>query len=212
MNKFGRILSVSTLVVLCAHLYVKPASASLNRVGRLLSAAEDKIKGKTETPAQLYNFAQGSQFMTCFVPDGPSCEQLLVDEINRSSANIYIQAYAFTNKKIAAALVQAKNRGVDVQVLTDTIQGSAPNSMIQALRIAAIPVYKDTGSSGLGVAHNKVMIFDQSSVFTGSFNFTEAAEHNNAENGLMIINDPELIREYSMNWVARFKKSKPITD
>lgn len=99
MNKFGRILSVSTLVVLCAHLYVKPASASLNRVGRLLSAAGDKIKGKTETPAQLYNFAQGSQFMTCFVPDGPSCEQLLVDEINRSSANIYIQAYAFTNKK-----------------------------------------------------------------------------------------------------------------
>lgn len=118
-----------------------------------------------------------------------------------------------TRKENSGCVSASERIAVDVQVLTDTIQGSAPNSMIQALRIAAIPVPKDTGSSGLGeFAHNKVMIFDQSSVFTGSFNFTEAAEHNNAENGLMIINDPELIREYSMNWVARFKKSKPITD
>lgn len=36
-----------------------------------------------------------------------------------------------------------------------------------------------------GIAHNKVMIIDQKKVITSSFNFTNAADNRNAENGFV---------------------------
>jgi phosphatidylserine/phosphatidylglycerophosphate/cardiolipin synthase-like enzyme len=43
------------------------------------------------------------------------------------------------------------------------------------------------------------MIIDQSTVITGSFNFTKAAEEKNAEN-LLIIKSKELAMIYIDNW------------
>ena len=43
------------------------------------------------------------------------------------------------------------------------------------------------------------MIIDQETVITGSFNFTRAAEDNNAEN-LLIIRSKKLAREYLESW------------
>jgi len=49
------------------------------------------------------------------------------------------------------------------------------------------------------IAHNKVMVIDGSTVITGSFNFTKAAEESNAEN-LLIIHGQELSKKYADNW------------
>ena len=49
------------------------------------------------------------------------------------------------------------------------------------------------------IAHNKVMIIDGEIVITGSFNFTKAAEVNNAEN-LLVIHDKKLAERYIKNW------------
>lgn len=49
------------------------------------------------------------------------------------------------------------------------------------------------------IAHNKVMVIDGQTVVTGSFNFTKAAEENNAEN-LLIIRDLGLAKLYMENW------------
>ena len=43
------------------------------------------------------------------------------------------------------------------------------------------------------------MVIDGYLVLTGSFNFTKAAEENNAEN-LLVINDPALAKLYLDNW------------
>ncbi|MGD0828033.1 MAG: phospholipase D-like domain-containing protein [Desulfobaccales bacterium] len=43
------------------------------------------------------------------------------------------------------------------------------------------------------------MIVNRKIVITGSFNFTRAAEENNAEN-VLIIRSKELAREYLENW------------
>jgi phosphatidylserine/phosphatidylglycerophosphate/cardiolipin synthase-like enzyme len=48
------------------------------------------------------------------------------------------------------------------------------------------------------IAHNKVMIIDGETVITGSFNFTKAAEENNAEN-LLVIPDRKLADRYVRN-------------
>ena len=50
------------------------------------------------------------------------------------------------------------------------------------------------------IAHNKIMIIDQTVIITGSFNFTKAAEKNNAENLLVIKGNPDLVKKYLANF------------
>ena len=59
-----------------------------------------------------------------------------------------------------------------------------------------MPVWIDAQHA---IAHNKIMVIDDATVITGSFNFTKAAEEHNAEN-LLIIHDPALAARYTENW------------
>jgi len=54
---------------------------------------------------------------------------------------------------------------------------------------------------------NKIILIDAHVVITGSFNFTKAAEENNAEN-LLIIDDAELAKKYTENWNLHLKHSE----
>jgi phosphatidylserine/phosphatidylglycerophosphate/cardiolipin synthase-like enzyme len=58
------------------------------------------------------------------------------------------------------------------------------------------------------IAHNRIMILDRATVITGSFNFTKAAERENAEN-LLIIKSKELAARYAENWEAHVAHSEP---
>ena len=58
------------------------------------------------------------------------------------------------------------------------------------------------------IAHNKVMVIDGATVITGSFNFTKAAEENNAEN-MLVIRDKALADKYAANWQAHVEHSEP---
>jgi len=51
------------------------------------------------------------------------------------------------------------------------------------------------------------MIIDGETVITGSFNFTKAAEENNAEN-LLVIKDKKLASLYTKNWQEHAKHSE----
>jgi phosphatidylserine/phosphatidylglycerophosphate/cardiolipin synthase-like enzyme len=58
------------------------------------------------------------------------------------------------------------------------------------------------------ISHNKLIIIDQETVITGSFNFTKAAEEKNAEN-LLIIKSKELAKPYIDNWNKHKDHSEP---
>jgi phosphatidylserine/phosphatidylglycerophosphate/cardiolipin synthase-like enzyme len=60
-------------------------------------------------------------------------------------------------------------------------------------------------------AHNKVLVVDRRDVITGSLNFTSAAPRN-AENVLLIKDDPSLATEYATNWSQRERESQSIGD
>ena len=51
------------------------------------------------------------------------------------------------------------------------------------------------------------MIIDGETVITGSFNFTKAAEENNAEN-LLVIHDWKLVEAYTRNWKEHERHSE----
>ncbi|MEX8493542.1 phospholipase D family protein [Sphaerotilus sp.] len=151
-------------------------------------------------------FAPGASYALCFVPDGVPCETLLVDTINATQRSLRIQAYSFTSVPIAQAVKHARDRGVDVQVIVDKSQVGERYTSATFLKNSGIPVVVDTRPA---IAHNKVMIFDGRAVFTGSFNFTKSAQERNAENGLLVRDDPALVKAYADNWLNRFNLSTP---
>jgi phosphatidylserine/phosphatidylglycerophosphate/cardiolipin synthase-like enzyme len=136
------------------------------------------------TPVQVY-----------FSPDG-GCTEAIVNEISHAKSEILIQAYSFTAKEIAAAIVKAHKKGIHVEIILDKSNKSAKYSAGDFTAHMGIITYIDDKHA---VAHNKIMIIDKETVITGSFNFTKAAEEKNAEN-LLIIRNKKLAETYLENW------------
>lgn len=130
-----------------------------------------------------------------FSPMG-GCTDAIVRELGKSKSEILVQAYSFTSKEIAKALVDAHKRGVHAQIILDKSNRSGKYSAGDFTAHMRIPTFIDFQHA---IAHNKIIIIDKETVITGSFNFTKAAEHNNAEN-LLIIHSKELAKEYIDNW------------
>ncbi len=73
-------------------------------------------------------------------------------------------------------------------MLLDRSQRTEKYSSADFLANAGISTQIDAAHA---IAHNKVVIIDNETVITGSFNFTKAAEESNAEN-LLVVRDKEL--------------------
>lgn len=130
-----------------------------------------------------------------FSPKG-GCTEAIVKEINTAKKTILLQAYSFTSAPIAKAIVDAHKRGVDVRVLLDKSQRTEKYSSADFVQHAGIAVWIDAKHA---IAHNKIIILDDETTITGSFNFTKNAEENNAEN-LLIIRDKAIAEKYIENW------------
>lgn len=139
-----------------------------------------------------------------FSPKG-GCTEAIVKNLDQAERYVLVQAYSFTSKRIAEALVDAHKRGVKVKVLLDKSQRHGKGSQLSLLVNAGIPVSIDTKHS---IAHNKVMIIDGVTVLTGSFNFTNAAEDKNAEN-LLVVRDKTIAKKYRSNWNNHNNHSEP---
>jgi phosphatidylserine/phosphatidylglycerophosphate/cardiolipin synthase-like enzyme len=151
-------------------------------------------------------FSADAQYQVCFTPNG-ACTDLIVSAINQSRKQILVQAYSFTSPSIAKALILAYKRGVEVKIILDKSQfRSRGFSSAKFFTDYHLPVWEDFQPS---IAHNKVMVIDNKTVITGSFNFTKAAQEQNAEN-VIIITDSELAKKYSANWERRANVSEKI--
>src|SRR5664279_2838011 len=126
-----------------------------------------------------------------FSPEG-GAQDAIIKAIDSAQSSILVQAYSFTSAPIAKALVDAHKRGVHIEVILDKSQRTEKYSSADFVQHAGIPAYIDAEHA---IAHNKVMVIDGQTVITGSFNFTKAAEANNAEN-LLVIQDANMSAKY----------------
>ncbi len=146
-----------------------------------------------------------------FSPKG-GCIQAIVKEIDNATMEVLVQAYSFTSAPIAKALVNAKKRAVNVEVIVDKSQKKDPRkkgaSYTSATFLAnmKIPTYIDSAHA---IAHNKIIIIDKETVITGSFNFSKAAEEKNAEN-IIIIRNSELAGIYIDNFLKHKSHSEKL--
>jgi phosphatidylserine/phosphatidylglycerophosphate/cardiolipin synthase-like enzyme len=144
-----------------------------------------------------------SKIEVFFSPNG-GCTEAVVDALNDATNTVLVQAYSFTSAPIAKALVNAHKRGVNVKVILDKSQRTEKYSSADFVAHAGIPTFIDAKHA---IAHNKIMVIDGHEVLTGSFNFTKAAETDNAEN-LLVIEDVALAAKYTANWGAHLEHSE----
>jgi phosphatidylserine/phosphatidylglycerophosphate/cardiolipin synthase-like enzyme len=133
-----------------------------------------------------------------FSPKG-GCTDAVVSELRHAHREVLVLAYSFTSQPIAQALLDAKRRGVHVEILLDRSNEHDTHSDMGALIKQGLTPHVDAQHA---IAHNKVMIIDRRTVITGSFNFTHQAEAENAENLLVIKGHPQLVSAYRENFAA----------
>ena len=153
-----------------------------------------------EVPAGGHYTATGT-IDVAFTP-GDRVDRLIIGEIDQSKHEVTVLAYSFTDRTIARALIRARQRGVRVQVVADREQARAlPQNVLADLVAGGVSVWLD---GNFQAAHNKVIVIDpdtpRATTITGSYNFTYAAQRGNAENVIVLRDNPSVARSYRENW------------
>jgi phosphatidylserine/phosphatidylglycerophosphate/cardiolipin synthase-like enzyme len=172
--------------------------------------AADAASGGSETPFPAERPVSGDATAATppevlFSPRG-GCTKRICEEIGRARYSIHIQAYGFTSEPIGGALVGALNRGVKVTACVDKASNGHEERTIADLIAAAGADVRVDGRHA--ISHSKVMIIDERTVITGSFNFTNSAEERNLEN-LLVLGSTDLAERYLENFEAHWQHAEP---
>jgi phosphatidylserine/phosphatidylglycerophosphate/cardiolipin synthase-like enzyme len=116
----------------------------------------------------------------------------IVERLMAAQDSILFMAFSFTSDEIAQAMVERHAAGVEVQGVFENRNASGLGAEFERLDEAGADVWRDGNCYTM---HHKVIIIDEATVITGSYNFTARAEDTNDEN-LLIIDSPDLAAEY----------------
>jgi phosphatidylserine/phosphatidylglycerophosphate/cardiolipin synthase-like enzyme len=137
-----------------------------------------------------------------FSPD-TNFEKRVISLIKNAKISVDFLAFAFTNPKIADAMISAKKRGLKVKGVFDKAQNSYQKySKYKYLKKNGIDVKLDKNKFKL---HSKVIIIDKKIVISGSYNFTKQANSKNDENSIVIF-DENIAKRYINNFNKIYNK------
>lgn len=136
-----------------------------------------------------------------FVPDDP-VKKILLGLIYHEKYAIKAALYQLTDADILKALLDARNRGVIIEVITDKSCLQSKHEKISTLRRHGIKVY--VYDKAYSIMHNKIWIFgrnlcNKALLFSGSANATMTGTTRNEEN-VMVIDRPDVVRAYSQKF------------
>ncbi|NJN19392.1 MAG: DUF1669 domain-containing protein [Oscillochloris sp.] len=132
----------------------------------------------------------------------PPHERALLADLNSAARTLDLALYEYDLPSIAAALVQAQSRGVEVRLALDRENLDDPEmaewaGMVEA---AGIPIAWETSDA---FQHSKFVIVDQRLVWTGSWNATINDTYRN-NNNLLRITLPAIVANYQAEFERFF--------
>ena len=162
------------------------------------SRGEEKLP-QNSIPHPQVTLSDGTQIFTYFSPGSQTIPPLL-HEINSAQESINFMVFSFTHDKIGMAMRDQHENGIKVGGVFDENQISR-YSEYHLMQESGMDVKIDETS---GTMHHKVIIIDEETVITGSYNFSRNAEIRNSENLLIIKNNKDIaqayIDEYNKLW------------
>ena len=141
--------------------------------------------------------SDGTEIFTYFSPAGGT-NASLIREIASAEKSIHFMAFSFTHDALGDAMRDRFKSGIAVRGVFEERQVDK-YSEYAAMKEAGLPVIIDKRR---GTMHHKVIVIDEETVITGSYNFSKNAEKRNNENLLIIKGNPEIAAAY----LAEFAK------
>lgn len=196
MNKhISKTISIIAMCALLAGCSSVKAATSHKKHHEPKNALEQTQK---TAAAEKKNTTNGS-ISYYFPKDNGHPDKHLISIINSAKSNLDIAIYSLTKPNIVQSIVNAKERGLNVRVITDSkeSENSSESKELGLLKDASIPIKINTHP---GLMHLKVTIADNSIVTTGSYNYTDAATYENDE-VLVVLNDKTTAAQFDKEFV-----------
>jgi phosphatidylserine/phosphatidylglycerophosphate/cardiolipin synthase-like enzyme len=118
----------------------------------------------------------------------------LIAAVKGAQKKIHFMAFTYTDKDLSAAMIERFKAKVEVQGVIEN-RGASQGAMVP-LYCAKLPVKADGNKYTM---HHKVIIIDDQTVITGSFNFTKSADDANDDN-VLIIHSPAVAALYEQEF------------
>ncbi len=160
---------------------------------------EQKQFGPRSPNTNSGNFSQdGTPIQIYFAPEGGTVLPAMISAVSTAQRSVRFMAFSFTDFDLASAIEQRAAAGVNVQGIFERVGSQTTASELTTLFCAGLQVRQDGNKY---ILHHKVFIIDDTTVVSGSFNFSTNATTSNDEN-LIIIQDADLAAQY----VAEFNR------
>lgn len=140
------------------------------------------------TPGQSLGLLGSKSDATIQTAFDRNCEQLVIKAIKEADDEIVGAIYTFTRRSIANALINASDKGVDVELKLDMKQAEwdGTKTLIRKMRAAGIKVTRIRMEKKGTHMHHKFIVVDEEIVVTGSYNYTTSATTENNENAIRV--------------------------
>lgn len=176
---------------------VEDADAAALRINEII-----KHDGYTleKSPSDIYKIA-GAELATPTQVKAHFAEikNEIVTNIRKSEFSIWIAVAWFTDKDIGNELLEAKKKGVNVQVIVNDDDITQKHGLDFSVR--KIEYYKISPDSvwGKKLMHNKFCIIDLKRTIHGSFNWTGNASYN--DEGITTTDSRDIAEEFSREFI-----------
>jgi phosphatidylserine/phosphatidylglycerophosphate/cardiolipin synthase-like enzyme len=137
----------------------------------------------------------------------------LISAVNAVQNTLDIAAFEWNNPNLTAAVISAHDRGVQVRMVVDNehtiadmedLLDEGEEAPFKDIIDAGIP-YRDDARSGL--MHNKFMIMDSTTVWTGSMNYTINGAYRN-NNNMLSLRSQRAVQAYQAEFDEMFVKGE----
>ncbi|HBH86770.1 MAG TPA: hypothetical protein DDY17_04095 [Syntrophaceae bacterium] len=129
--------------------------------------------------------------------------------IQAAKGEISVAAYAFSSKYLGNALVTAMKRGVKVRLILDEDNAKKSYTIDEWLIENGIDIRFIKVKNGC--MHHKFMIIDNTSLMTGSYNFTNDSEFRNYD-AAIFINDSALLQSFTAEFTRLWSLASPVSN
>lgn len=139
-------------------------------------------------------------------PSSLGIDTALADRIAGAATSVDAAIYSLERSVVVEALFNAHSRGVAVRIVAekDNYDSDLYSEHYQMLESAGIPIVTDdAGGAGSGLCHFKFFVFDDSRVWTGSYNPTHNGTIANSNHSLAI-DDSDLATAYAAEFEEMF--------
>ena len=131
-----------------------------------------------------------------FAPEGDEISALTA-EIARAEHSIRFMTFVFSLEELAEAMLnQAASHALAIEGVFEDRNSTASWSQLPALHCAGAAIRQDGNRY---ILHHKVIIIDENTVITGSFNFSRSAAERNDEN-IVIVRNAVIAGLYLEEW------------